>query len=368
MTRNQRSMGNIEIQGLTPTMKTHSSIWLTAIPLQAFVICLALAGSLFAESFEQVDFTYQLNGKEMSNKIYIPTYDGGSQPPVRGVMQNVGGPLKTFAYDNQVAMIAGLDEGRGFSKALLAAAAEAAKRPEIEFAGAIVQGISRGGREAADWASANQQRAIAVILDHSAIWSMDFPKRVSGVPMFFNATHADMFQNIDRRKAHFEWCSAAYNAGQPCTSIIDHVKDGGHGGRGSTDLTAIWLGEVMNLRVPANVPTGKAYQLIDVKPSKVGGYVSAKLSMDGKRAYHDHVEVTTKPSGANWWIPGPKSAALYLEWVKKNGGSVEKDESAQIENAPVFLDLPPALARAVDLIADELGSGLRRAPEKPRQG
>lgn len=327
--------------------------WFAAITFQLLATCLVLTCRLSAENFQEVNVTYQLNGKEMTNKISIPIYDGVSQPPIRGVMQNVNGPLKTFAYENQVALFAGMDEGRGFSKALLAAAAEAAKRPEIEFAGAIVEGISKGGREAADWAAANRERAIAVILDHSAIWSMDFPKRVSGVPMYFNETYADLYQNIDRRKGHFEWCSAAYQAGQPCTAIIDHMKDGGHGGRGSTDLTAIWLGEVMNLRVPANVPTGKVYKLIDVDPSKVGGYVSATLSMDGTRSHHDHVKVTVKSSASNWWVPGPKSAALYLEWVKKNGGSVEKDESAQIKNAPVFLDLPPELARAADLIADQ---------------
>ncbi|MDX1679328.1 MAG: hypothetical protein R3242_01240 [Akkermansiaceae bacterium] len=315
------------------------------LPSLLLASCLALAGPLHAEEFKQVDFG--------NNTIHIPIYEGEIQPPIRGVMQNVRGPLKTFAYENNVALIAKLDDGRGFTKRLLKDAAEASGRPEIEHAGAIVQGISKGGRAAADWADANRERAIAVILDHSAIWRMDFPKRVSGVPMFFNATYADMYQNIDRRKSHFDWCTAAFRAGQPCTSIIDHVKNGGHGGRGSTDLTAIWLGEAMNLRVPANIPTGKAYQLIDVDPSKVGGYVTAKISMDGKRSYHDDVEVTTQSSGANWWVPGPKSAALYLEWVKKNGGEIKKDESAQIVNKPVFLDLPPALARAADLVGRE---------------
>ena len=332
------------------------------------LLTLILASKLSAEQFQQVQVDYQLKGQNKSNTISIPTYEGDSQPPVRGVMQNVGGPLKTFAYENNVALIARLDEGRGFSKELLKAAAEAAGRPEIEFAGSIVQGISKGGREAADWAAANQERAIAVILDHSDIWSMDFPKRVSGVPMFFNATYADMFQNIDRRQSHFNWCTAAYKAGQPCTSIIDHVKNGGHGGRGSTDLTAIWLGEVMNLRVPANVPVGKDYELTDVKPSKTGGHVSATIAMDGKRSYHDKVKVGTKAGGANWWVPGPKSAALYLEWVEKNGGTIEKDESAQIKNVPFFLDLPPALARAADLVgAQEWGKAhaeLERSPDK----
>jgi hypothetical protein len=327
-----------------PKNKTLISIF------QIFIGLLLMSGHLSAQDFKQVSVSYKLNGKDMSNTIYIPQYPGDSQPPIRGVMQNTGGPLKSFAHKSQVAMIGGLDEGRGFSKALLAAAAKDSNRPEIEFAGAIVQGISKGGRAAADWAAANQERAIAVILDHSAIWRNDFPKRVTGVPMYFNATHSNMYQNIDRRKSHFGWCDAAFKASQACTSVIDIAEKGGHGGRGTTTLTALWLEEVMNLRVPVNVPTGRPYKLIDVEPSKAGGYVSAKISMDGKRTYHDKVKVTVERSDSTWWIPGPKSAALYLEWVRKNGGSVDKDESAQIKNAPVFIDLPPELSRVAELI------------------
>ena len=323
--------------------------------MKYLLVCLLLtfAGMVHGQNFKSVSVSYKLNGKDASNTIYIPQYDGDYQLPVRGVMQNVGGPLKTFAHNNQVALIAKLDQGRGFSKELLAAAAKASGRPEVEFAGAIVQGISKGGRAAADWAAEHQERAIAVILDHSAIWHMNFPKRVTGVPMFFNATYKDMYQNIDRRKSHFEWCSAAFKANQVCTSIIDHVKNGGHGGRGSTDLTAIWLDEAMNYRVPVNVPVGKPYKLIDVNPSKVGGYVSAKISMDGNRSYHNNVKITLKSNGANWWMPGPKTAAKYLEWVRKNGGTVEKDESAGIKNFPIFINLPPDLKRAEALIKNK---------------
>lgn len=315
------------------------------------LICiLMLLINASAQDFKSYNIKYKLNGKDATNTVYIPQYKSNYPLPIRGVMQNVKGPLKEFAYKSQVALFAKLDEGRGFSKALLKATAEAADKPEIEFAGAIVQGISKGGRAAADWAAENQTRAIAVILDHSAIWHMNFPKRVTGVPMFFNATYADMYQNIDRRKSHFEWCTAAFKAKQVCTSIIDHVKKGGHGGRGSTDLTAIWLEEAMAYRVPANVPVGKPYDLIDVDPSKTGGYVSATIAMDGKRSYHDKVKVTLKQSNSNWWIPGPKTAAKYLDWVRRNGGSVEKDESSEIKNFPVFIDLPADLERVVSLI------------------
>ena len=305
--------------------------------LRVLAIFIFLAGSAISQEFKSVNVTYKLAGKDKSNIIYIPQYGDNVKLPVRGVMQNVGGPLKQFAHNNQVAMIKSLDQGRGFSKELLAAAAKAANRSEIEFAGAIVEGISKGGRAAADWAAENQERAIAVILDHSAIWSMSFPKRVKGVPMFFNATYDNMFQNIDRRKSHFQWCSAAFKAKQACTSIIDHNQKGGHGGRGSTDITAIWLDEAMAHRVPMNVPVGKPYKLVDVNPSTVGGYVSAKMSMDGKRSYHNNVSVKSS-KGGDWWIPGPKSAALYLDWVKKNGGKVKTDDSASIKVGPLFLN------------------------------
>lgn len=322
--------------------------------------------SSFAEEFKSYSVKYKLKGKETSNTIHIPQYKGEYQIPVRGIMQNVRGPLKTFAYKNQVALFDKLDDGRGFSKELLVAAAKASGRPEVEFAGAIVQGISKGGRAAADWAAANQERAIAVILDHSAIWSMDFPKRVTGVPMFFNATYADMYQNIDRRKSHFQWCTAAFKAKQACTSIIDHNKKGGHGGRGSTDLTAIWLDEAMAYRVPVNVPVGKAYSLVDVNPSKGGAYVSAVISMDGQRSYHNKVKVTLKQSGSNWWMPGPKTAAKYLDWVRKNGGSVDKDESDGIKIVPLFIDLPPDLNRVFSLIKGDQWAQAFTALEKAK--
>ena len=317
--------------------------------LHLIISLLIFMTNSYAQEFKSVNVTYKLNGKDASNTVYIPQYKDYNLP-IRGVIQNVRGDLKQFSHDNQVAMFAKLDDGRGFSKELLIAAAKASGRAEIEFAGAIVQGISKGGRAAADWAAANQERAIAVILDHSAIWTMTFPKRVTGVPMYFNATYADMFQNIDRRKSHFQWCSAAFKAKQACTSIIDHNKKGGHGGRGSTDLTAIWLDEAMAYRVPVNVPVGKPYKLIDVIPSKVGGYVSASISMDDKRSYHDKVKVTLKAGSASWWMPGPKTAAKYLAWVRENGGSVLKDESAGIKNFPIFIDLPADLGRAVSLM------------------
>ncbi|MCH2209267.1 MAG: hypothetical protein MK132_25855 [Lentisphaerales bacterium] len=311
---------------------------------------LFLLNSLTAQSFKTVSVDYTLNGKQMSNHIMIPQYENDELRPIRGVMEYVSGPLKEFAHKNQVAMFQLLDEDRGISQEFLTAAAKVTNRPEIQFAGAIVQGTSAKGRRAAFWASENRHRAIAVILDHSFCWGIGTPVTVKGVPMYFNATYHNLFQNHDRRKLQSQWCKAGFAKRQACTAIVDFVKNGGHGGRGTTTLTAVWLEEAMNFRVPLNIPVGKPYQLIDVDPMKCGGYVSMKISMEGTRSYHDKVKVTLKSNGADWWIPGPKSTALYLDWVRKNGGSIEKDESAGIQNSPQFINLPTAQKRILDLI------------------
>ena len=59
---------------------------------------LFLLGNLPAQNFKSVSVNYKLNGKDASNTIYIPEYSG-YQLPVRGVMQNVKGPLKQFAHE-----------------------------------------------------------------------------------------------------------------------------------------------------------------------------------------------------------------------------------------------------------------------------
>ena len=132
-----------------------------AVNVFSLIAVFLLVENIAAQEFKQFNVNYKLAGKDVSNTIYIPQYAGGIRSPIRGVMQNVRGPLKEFAHGSQVALIAKLDQGRGFSKELLAAAASASGRPEVEFAGAIVQGISKGGREAADWADANQERKMA---------------------------------------------------------------------------------------------------------------------------------------------------------------------------------------------------------------
>ena len=112
-------------------------------------------------------------------------------------------------------------------------------------------------------------------------------------------------------------------------------------------------------RVPLNVPVGKPYKLVDVNPSTVGGYVSAKMSMDGKRSYHNNVSVKSS-KGGDWWVPGPKSAALYLGWVKENGGKVKTDDSASIKVGPIFLNPKDSLKKvALALTSGSFGKAMK---------
>ena len=65
----------------------------------SLVAVFLLVGKIGAQEFKQFSVSYKLDGKDMSNTIYIPQYSGGVQSPIRGVMQNVRGPLKEFAHE-----------------------------------------------------------------------------------------------------------------------------------------------------------------------------------------------------------------------------------------------------------------------------
>jgi len=309
------------------------------------VACLLLCGTVWSQEWKSVKFEFNVSGVKHSRTILIPIYPGEKQPPVRGVIRRIPGLIQEFAYRNQVAMISKPDDGRGFSDKLLEAAAEASGRPEIEYAGAIVQGVSRMGRDAAAWAQANEGRAIAVVLDHS--WcgpaGIGQPVNVPNVPMYFNATRDDLYQGYDRRMLHYNWCTETKN--QPCTAVIDYEPKGKHSSRGTTTLTAIWLEEVMMHRVPMNIPVGKRYKLIDVNPKLCGGSVNARMGKIDKRTFHTDVSIQLPGGSSSWWMPGPATAALYLDWVQRNGGLVKKDDSLKIRAVPQFIKPTGDLAK-----------------------
>ena len=288
--------------------------------------------------------------KERTSKIWIPA-DMKPGETIRGVMARIGG-FDEFAHRNRIARYDGGAQGPYgcVNKTFLKAAAEVTKHPELEHAGAILQGLSNVGRYEAHAAHFWPKKVVAVILDHS--WCGAPSYRISGysygqcpvaegVPFFFNSSQKDTFQGGNRRAFHYKWCTSAFNGStkHPCTSVISY-EDVGHGNCGTRSLQAIWLAEVLALRVPAFIdPNGAPYELKVIDPNMVGGHVVAKLDTFEGRTIHN--EVMIGPLGfsrgkTSWWVPGPKSAAEILVWVRKNDGRIAGDYASLIPTPCLF--------------------------------
>ena len=325
------------------------------VPLCLFLIMSAactLSAADEAMEWETVAFTFPMKVKdEMKDvqfKVQLPKK--ASPDPIRGAIQQ-NGSFMAVAHKHNLAVFDRYDEGhdRGPSLKFLAEAAKACKRPEIEFAGAVGIGLSASGRKAAQWAGFNRERSLAVILDHSAAGGvntepsydyMNLPI-IPGVPMCFNETREDLYQGIDRRACHYNWCTSAFRGyQQPCTASIYYDPKENHHKVLSREFEAVWLDEVLSLRIPNIIPVGKPYKLTP-GTSQTGGLVKVDLAKDEKgRTYHDNVVIgpaqkITKSTEMNFWVPGPKTAAKYVEWVDKNGGKIKLDKG-DLVNAPQF--------------------------------
>lgn len=314
----------------------------------SFALSLSVSCFLSAAEWESVTFTFPMKGKKdevKDAKVTVQLAKKEQPEPIRGVIL----PNASFmdvAHKHNLAVISMYDEGnsRGPSSEFLAAAAKACNRPEIQFAGAVVIGCSMRGRQAAQWAGFHPERTLAVFLDHSAAGAPDTKPAyeymnlpiVPGVPMCFSETRDNLHQNLDRRQLHYNWCTTAFrDHQQPCTTSI-YYEPSGHCQVKSRELQAVWLDEVLALRVPKTIPVDKPYKLTPVT-IKTGGLVKADLAKDDKgRTYHDNVVIGPAQTVKNiklmnFWVPGPKTAALYAEWVEKNGGKVTMNKSVEIQ-------------------------------------
>ncbi len=316
--------------------------------------------------------------EERTSKIWIPA-DMEKGETIRGVMPKGIRGLGEFAHRNRIALFdGGANAPYGcVNKTFLKAAAKVTGHPELEHAGAIQQGLSNGGRFEAHAAHFWPEKVIAVILDHS--WCGGPTMKASGynygilpvaegIPFFFNASQKDKFQGFDRRALHYRWCESAFNgkAKQPCTSVISY-EDVGHGNCGTRALQAIWLEEVLALRVPVYIdPDGAPYKLKPIDVNRVGGHVVATLSTFEGRSIHTDVQVG--PVGfmkkdVSWWIPGPRSASEMLEWVRKNGGKVALDGSSFIKTPSLFESSDGKLRSVCASLSAEKFGAARRSIE-----
>jgi len=269
---------------------------------------------------------------------------------IRGVIKSDGrGDYGRLVHRNRMACVNsyGKRGPEGPDLEFLKAAAKASGRKEIAHAGAFVQGLSARGRAAARWGEANADRCIAVVAHHSFVGSLpDMQLRqVPGAAMFLNSSKKDTYQGHNRRRLHYGWTTSDY----PCTQSI-YYEPTGHGLNGySFDLILLWLDEVIALRVPpaALIPRdGSSYDLIPIDSRQVGGGVACDLVKAKPEEGGDiHTNVQIGPlhsfgkSGKarqKFWMPGPRSAKLFVEWVKRNHGTVVRDHSYKITNIPSF--------------------------------
>jgi pimeloyl-ACP methyl ester carboxylesterase len=297
--------------------------------------------------WKTVNIQYEYKGSVVQNAVTFAD-DIDEKTPIRGYfwrqLAGQGGwNLDEFAHSNHMAMFDSFHEEdptchvKTPVQAMLDAAAEATGHKELKHACCIIQGLSAGGRGAARWASKNPSRTLAVILDHSSTLGKGPCEQLPallGIPMFFSSSYSDTYQHTDRRALHYRWCKIAYESEQqPCTSAIHHKESGNvHNQAGSRDLQAVWLEEVLPLRLPNKIPMdGSPYPLRDLDIRK-GLVVIATLAKEDGRSYHTDVQILpaneeTIKKGC-WWLPGPRSASMYVDWVKRNGGTVKEDLSA----------------------------------------
>ena len=59
--------------------------------------------------------------------------------------------------------------------------------------------------------------------------------------------------------------------------------------------------------------------------------MSVKIKTKEKISYYTDIKVGPRVSRTSWWIPRAKSAALAVEWLKKNNGKIIQDDSAKLD-------------------------------------
>ncbi|MFC1498177.1 Ig-like domain-containing protein, partial [Verrucomicrobiota bacterium] len=220
-------------------------------------------------------------------------------------------------------------------------------RKELEHACTVVQGLSAGGRAAANSARANKPRAIAVMMDHSSTDTshpLTYPEPVPDVPMLLHASYTDDHQGINRRVNQRRWCQQAFqNVNQAATAFI-HINPHGHTQCGIRDFHVAWLRDVLYTRVPLNISTnGDPYSLVvmDVAGMSSGGAIDNNIaseadgSADGFRNYHTDIDIRhwtnwAAPQNQWAWIPGRESAQMYVSWAVSNGASITSNGVSSI--------------------------------------
>ena len=259
-----------------------------------------------------------------------------------------------FCHDAGIAQFRGIGDGRyGLTDAELTEAAQACGHPELAQAKAIRHGLSAQGRRAARSAQSAPEKVLCALLvhsyNHTEVW--DQLPAMPEIPLFFQNTYDDLFQDHDRRMLSYNWCTNTFrDYQQPCTQIIENVENNHPYIETAGSLLAFieYLKDLMEMRFPQTIPMDGSPWSMNPMKLEDGMVAVCDLAKEGERTYHtnasayDWNDFPGDPfKDGNWWLPGPRTAKIWFDWVKDNGGTVVGEVALKSRLTVISRDVLP---------------------------
>ncbi|MGB6219948.1 fibronectin type III domain-containing protein [Haloferula sp.] len=268
------------------------------------------------------------------------------------------------------------------SDALRQALAAETGHPELVDAGAILNGLSRGGRAAAGYAASgsNRDKVLAVILDVSTTYtfgsSMFAPLAIPGVPMLYYASWADLYEGTDRRSTHYSSTTTCYSAAygngslpvdpwHPSSALIDPLLLA-HESPDNKYYQNKWLQGVINLRAPAS-NTANNFQLPATEGESSGFGVKCDLPSTNGRTYYDNIVIkkwtefsASEKLNLNFWLPDAPTVHEFIERSSTSGPTGNPSEISITTSTSIPTKDQSTPSMPTDLKISNLGNGTHR--------
>ena len=265
--------------------------------------------------------------KDKPIMVHILMADAGLAPGVHEKFDQ-------FCHSAGIAQFIGLKNmTTGIKDNGLAVAAKATGHPELAYSKAIRHGISAKAGEAFGESKKEPEDVFMVLRFHG---NTSNPPSSEGsvspkVPVYFTNTYSNTFNGKDRRVNNFRWCEVAFQKyGQPCTQFIEPMSQGHNriDAPGTMDPVVEYLKDIMPLRLPKTIPMdGSPWKMNPIRLEE-GWVAQCTMGNTGGRTHHTNARAYAwkdfpgdPRKQGSFWLPGPKTAAIWLDWVKKTGGT-----------------------------------------------
>ncbi|MCM8536044.1 MAG: hypothetical protein NE334_08925 [Lentisphaeraceae bacterium] len=303
---------------------------------------------------------------------------------------NFDNKLFQMLHDNGVAVLTCGDSGPGYgtwswgvSDSLRNELVNITGHPELLHAGAIMSGLSKGGRAAAGWAASgnNKNKVMALTMDVSTTYGA-FPGAIAGVPTLYYASFDNLYEGTDRRSAHYNSTSTLFSSNynwQACSALIDPKMRStkyrqnvyGHFSPSNKYYQLKWLQGVINLRTPtSNTPNN--FSLAPVNGDKTGFAVkctieSVRETTDAgsyNRTYYNNIVIkkwsefsSADKNKLSFWLPDAATVHEFITQSKKSGPTGKASEISITTSASVPAKDTSAPSKPKSLKASSIGGG-----------